>query len=107
MTQEVLFLYCCRYACNVLSFEEYHSMGLSGFCEWVKAHIIPIPKAELVVGQEYPGHCRNASKAVWNGKVFQYMRKKFGSEFLEQINHYEDDNNDGIDVFVPVKEIYN
>ena len=33
------------------------------------------------------------------------MRKKFGSEFLEEINHYEDDNNDGIDVFVPVKEI--
>ena len=80
-------------------------MGLTGFREWVKEHIIPIPKAELVVGQEYPGHCRNASKAAWNGKVFQYMRKKFGSEFLEEINHYEDDNNDGIDVFVPVKEI--
>ena len=76
-------------------------MGLEGFHEWVKCNIIPIPKSELVVGQEYPGYCRNACKAVWNGKVFHYMRKKFGGEFLEEINHYEDD--DGYDVFVPVK----
>ncbi len=80
-------------------------MGLDGFHKYVKEHVIPIPKSELIVGKEYPGHCRNASKATWNGKTFQYMRRKFGSEFLEEINHYEDDNEEGIDVFVPVKEI--
>lgn len=105
MTQEELFSYLCQYACDILSYEEYHSMGLDGFHNWVKEHIIPIPKSELEVGKEYPGNCRNASKATWNGKTFQYMRRKFGSEFLEEINHYEDDNDDGIDVFVPVKEI--
>ena len=31
------------------------------------------------------------------------MRTKFGSKFLEKINHYEDD--DGFDVFGPIKEI--
>ena len=104
MTQEELFSYCCKYACDVLSFEEYHSMGLSGFREWIKEHIIPIPKAELVVGKIYSGHCRNASKAMWkeNGK-FEYTRTKFGQTFSEEINHYEDDN--GYDVFVPIKEI--
>ena len=105
MTQKELFSYLCQYAIDILTYEEYHSMGLEGFHNWVKEHIIPIPKAELVIGQKYPGYCKNTSKAVWNGKVFQYMRKKYGSEFLEQINHYEDDNNDGIDVFVPIKEI--
>ena len=102
MTQEELFTYCCRYAVDLLTFEEYRSMGLSGFHEWVKEHIIPIPKSELVVGKEYPGHCRNASRATWDGKVFHYTRNKFGCEFEEKINHYEDDNDDGYDVFVPV-----
>ena len=101
MTQDELFSCLCQYACELLTFEEYHSMGLEGFHEWVRCNIIPIPKSELVVGETYPGYCRNSSRATWNGKVFQYMRKKFGSEFLEEINHYEDDN--GYDVFVPVK----
>ena len=105
MDAKELLAYCIQYAIDILSYEEYHSMGLDGFREWVKEHIIPIPKSELIVGHTYCGHCRNASKATWNGKVFQYMRRKFGSEFLEEINHYEDDNNDGIDVFVPIKEI--
>ena len=103
MSKEELFSYCCRYACDVLSFEEYHSMGIKGFHEWVEKHIIPIPKSELVVGKEYSGYYRNVSRATWNGKIFQYMRRKFGGEFLEEINHYEDD--DGYDVFVPIKEI--
>lgn len=78
-------------------------MGLDGFHNWVKEHIIPIPKSELVIGKEYSGHCRNAFKATWNGKTFQYIRRKFGSDALKEINHYEDDN--GYDVFVPIKII--
>lgn len=55
MTQEELDIYCRRYLLNVLTYEEYRSMGLDSFRDYVKEHIIPIPKAELVVGQEYPG----------------------------------------------------
>ena len=103
MNSEELFSYCCLYLEDVLTYEESRSMGIDGFHKYVKEHIIPIPKSELVIGKEYPGYCRNSDKAIWNGKTFQYMRTKFGSKFLEKINHYEDD--DGFDVFVPIKEI--
>ena len=63
----------------------------------------PIPKNKLVVGQEYIGNCRNATKAIWKGEYFVYLRYKFGDEFYEKINHYEDD--DGYDVFVPIEVI--
>ncbi len=106
MSADELYQYICMYVVDdVFTFEERRSMGLESFHQYVKEHFVPIPKSELVVGQEYNGHCRNASRATWNGKVFQYMRKKFGGEFLEEINHYEDDYDPGIDVFVPVKEI--
>ena len=65
--------------------------------------IYVIPKNELVVGDTYSGICRNADEAVWNGKKFTYDRYKFGSCFKEDINHFEDD--DGYDVFVPMKII--
>ena len=105
MTQEELDIYCRRYLLDVLTYEEYRSMGLDSFRDYVKEHIIPIPKAELVVGQEYPGYCRNASKATWDGKKFHYEKYEFGTVFEETINHYEDDDKPGIDVFVPIKEI--
>lgn len=60
-----------------------------------------IPKDRLVVGKTYIGSCRNASEAVWNGKVFTYKRTKFGSTYNESINHFQDDNE--YDVFVPIK----
>lgn len=63
----------------------------------------PIPKNKLVVGQEYIGNCRNAAKAIWKGEYFVYLRYKFGDEFYEKINHYEDDN--GYDAFVPIEVI--
>lgn len=63
----------------------------------------PIPKNKLVIGQEYMGNCRNASKAEWTGDHFVYRRYKWGDIFLEDINHYEDD--DGYDVFVPIEII--
>lgn len=62
-----------------------------------------IPKGELVAGETYSGICRNADEAVWDGKKFTYDRYKFGSWFKEDINHFEDD--DGYDVFVPMKII--
>lgn len=102
MDADELFSNLCQYACKVLSFEEYRSMGIENFHKWVRENYAPIPKSELEVGKEYKGECRNASKAVWDGKVFHYQRYKFGSTFDETINHYEED--DGYDVFVPIKE---
>lgn len=63
----------------------------------------PIPKSELVIDKEYEGECRNSGKAVWKGDHFEYVRYKFGFEYIDEINHYEDD--DGYDVFVPMEEI--
>jgi hypothetical protein len=61
-----------------------------------------IPKKDLIIGKTYIGDCRNASEAIWNGKVFVYKRTKFGYTFDEEINHFEDDS--GFDLFVPIKE---
>jgi hypothetical protein len=108
MTREELDGYCRQYLLDkILTYAEYCSRGLNNdnLGKYVKEHIIPIPKTELVVGQEYPGHCRNANKAIWDGKKFHYTRIKFGDVFEQTINHYEDDNEEGIDVFVPIKEI--
>lgn len=63
----------------------------------------PISKKDLVIGEKYSGICRNTSEAVWNGKVFEYKRYKFGFYYDDTINHYEDD--DGYDVFVPFEKI--
>jgi hypothetical protein len=60
-----------------------------------------ISKDKLIIGKTYIGDCRNVTEAIWDGKVFIYMRTKFGSTYEEKINHFEDD--DGYDVFVPIK----
>lgn len=62
-----------------------------------------IPKEKLIVGKCYEGSCRNASNAVWNGEKFTYRRTKFGYTYDEDINHFQDD--DGFDLFVPLKEV--
>ena len=62
-----------------------------------------IPKDKLVVGKTYLGSCRNADKAIWLGDKFEYTRHKFGASYQEKINHFEDD--DGFDLFVPIREI--
>ena len=105
MTQEELDTYKARYLLDVLTFEEYRSMGIDNFRRYAKEHVVPIPKEELVVGQEYPGHCRNANKATWDGEVFHYKGYECGFWVDETIRHFEDDAEDGIDVFVPVKEV--
>jgi hypothetical protein len=67
--------------------------------ELIKRGAIPIHKLE--VGKTYIGSCRNASEAVWQGDHFVYQRYKFGTTYPEKINHFQDD--DGYDVFVPIK----
>lgn len=73
-----------------------------------KDYIIPnlircgaIPKSRLKIGKVYEGSCRNAERAIWDGKVFWYERYKYGITYDESINHFEDD--DGYDVFIPIK----
>lgn len=62
-----------------------------------------IPKDKLEEGCTYYGNCRNASEAVWDGEKFTYIRHKFGFSYPEDINHFQDD--DGYDVFVPIRKI--
>lgn len=66
-----------------------------------------IPKADLIDGRLYFGHCRNADLARWDTEkqVFIYIRVKFGNKFEEEINHPEDDNS--FDLFVPVELVTN
>lgn len=61
-----------------------------------------IPKDKLVPGKEYIGGCRNSSRAKWNGKYFTYVRHKFGTSYIDTVNHFQDD--DGFDLFVPIKD---
>lgn len=79
--------------------------------EW-KTFFVPIlikngaiPKKDLIIGREYIGSCRNSDKAKWIGEKFEYQRQKFNFTFTEEINHFEDD--DGYDLFVPLKLIEN
>lgn len=60
-----------------------------------------ITKDKLIKGKTYIGDCRNATEAIWDGEHFNYIRTKFGYQYTDQINHFEDDN--GYDVFVPIK----
>lgn len=62
-----------------------------------------IPKKNLIEGKEYEGSCRNSGKAIWKGDHFEYIRYKFGSSYIDEINHFEDD--DGHDLFIPMKEL--
>lgn len=62
-----------------------------------------IPKKDLILDKEYLGACRNSSKAIWKGDHFEYLRYKWGSSYIDSINHFEDD--DGYDLFVPIKEL--
>ncbi|MCH5167355.1 MAG: hypothetical protein J1F35_05620 [Erysipelotrichales bacterium] len=62
-----------------------------------------ISKKDLKIGQWYIGDTRNADKAMWNGKQFVYERCKWNSWFIDEVNHFEDEN--GYAFFVPIKEI--
>jgi hypothetical protein len=62
-----------------------------------------LDKSELVKGRSYKGDCRNASEAVWNGRLFVYKRTKFGDTYDETIEHPEDDC--GYDLFLPRRDL--
>ena len=62
-----------------------------------------IRKKDLIKNRYYKGDCRNANVALWNGYEFLYNRYKFGSTFIEDIKHLEDDN--GYDLFIPYQLI--
>lgn len=78
---------------NIREFASEHNIS----CEQCR----PIPKSELKNGITYQGNCRNTNEAIWDLDAFIYTRYKFGTTYLETINHYEDD--DGYDVFVPIE----
>lgn len=86
---------------NCLSEE---TRDMAGLVKWAdpitkREHYI-IAKADLQHGHYYTGHCRNASLARWDAEAacFKHWREKWGSRFVEEINHPEDDI--GFDVFV-------
>jgi hypothetical protein len=62
-------------------------------------------KEALEHGAYYLGHCRNASVARWHAaaQCFFYRRYKFGSTFIEEIRHPEDERS--YDVFLPMARI--
>ena len=64
-----------------------------------------IPKKDLINGHCYLGEHRRATIAKWNAqkRVFEYWRHKMGTVFLDDCNHFEDD--DGYALFVPIKEV--
>lgn len=62
-----------------------------------------IPTDKLIKGKTYFGSCRNASEATWDGEKFTYIRHKFGTSYPETINNF--DNDDGYDLFVPIRQI--
>lgn len=58
-------------------------------------------KSELEHGAYYSGRCRNADEARWDAdkERFVYWRTKWGTTFLEEICHPDDDQ--VYDVFTP------
>jgi hypothetical protein len=62
-----------------------------------------IPKKDLIDNQVYIGKHRRCTVARWNKtkNKFEYWRYKFGIWFLDDCNHFE--NDDGFALFVPIK----
>ncbi len=66
-----------------------------------KTRYVPnVKKEDLIHGEYYLGHCRNAIVARWNGEegIFYHWRTKFGHSFIETIHCPEDEQY--YDVFV-------
>ena len=63
-----------------------------------------IAKKDLVPGAWYLGQSRSTNVAqYWPQGGFHYIRYKLGDTFVDNINHFEDDN--GYDLFIPFKLI--
>ncbi len=50
-----------------------------------------INKTELKTGSYYKGEGRGVEVGRWNGKVFIYIRHKWGSSYPAEMPHVEDD----------------
>jgi len=99
MTQEELYILQKHYGFDILTYEERHSLGVEGFKEWSKTHIIPIPKSELQKGIFYSGCTEKGTMRhlMWNGNRFQ---AGINSDAIYY--YYEDFDTDK---FVPFKVI--
>lgn len=63
-----------------------------------------LKKEELVVGQWYKGlKVRVGNVACWDGQQFHYWRHKWGTWYMDTVNHFEDDN--GYVLFFPIKPV--
>ena len=103
----------CRYWNNLPKFEtpdQIPELPCVEKDETWKTYYVPklieagaIPKKDLIIGKEYLGSCRNSERAIWNGKCFEYERYKWGTTYIDEINHFEDD--DGYDLYVPIRII--
>lgn len=62
------------------------------------------PKEDLEDCGYYLGDHRRAKVARWNGEkgLFEYWRWKVGNRFIDECNHFEDD--DGFALFVPIRK---
>lgn len=78
--------------------------------EWKNFYVVKlieagaIPKALLKDGAYYLGDHRNATVARWCAAKdrFEYWRTKFTARYIDDCNHFEDD--DGFALFVPIRE---
>jgi hypothetical protein len=78
--------------------------------EWKSFYVVKlieagaIPKGLLKDGAYYLGDHRNATVALWCAEKnrFEYWRTKFTARYIDDCNHFEDD--DGYALFVPIKE---
>lgn len=64
-----------------------------------------IPKNNLIDGHYYYGQWRAGNFAKWDGETnkFKVWRNKFNRWYLDNANHFEDDDNFAL--FVPLREI--
>lgn len=70
----------------------------------LNAALSAISKDKLEVGAWYKCRpFRNGEMARWNGRAFEYRRFKFGSYFIDEIDHFEDDR--GYDLCYPLEKI--
>ncbi len=68
--------------------------------EYIKAGAIS--KKDLIPGGWYIGQSRSTNIAQWWPKLgFEFIRHKFSGKYIDNINHFEDDNH--YDVFIPFK----
>ncbi len=63
-----------------------------------------IEKKDLIKGQYYLGKCRNSQIAMWDGKVFIYLKQHFDSYVKDSIEHYSDVKDSCYDGFIPIKK---